>query len=57
MFDGELRLLVLDAIERVEVSFRTAFTHSLALAYGAHPHLDARRLRVVHECAEVACGT
>jgi hypothetical protein len=49
VFDRELRLLVLDAIERVEVSFRTAFTHSLALAYGAHPHLYASLFGATHE--------
>ena len=40
VFDRELRLLVLDAIERVEVSFRTAFAHGLAMAHGSHAHLD-----------------
>lgn len=41
VFDRELRLLVLDAIERVEVSIRTGWAYHLAHRYGAHAHLDA----------------
>ncbi|MFN9809149.1 MAG: Abi family protein [Deltaproteobacteria bacterium] len=40
VFDRELRLLVLDAIERVEVSVRTQWAHELAMAHGPHAHLD-----------------
>lgn len=40
IFDRELRLLLMDAIERIEVSVRTQFAHHLSLNYGAHPHLD-----------------
>lgn len=39
VFDRELRLLVLDAIERVEVSVRTQMAHTLSGAYGPHPHM------------------
>lgn len=39
VFDRELRLLVLDAIERIEVSVRTQMTQALTLSYGSHPHL------------------
>lgn len=39
-FDRELRLLVLDAIERVEVSFRAVWAHRLAIEYGPHAHMD-----------------
>lgn len=39
VFDRELRLLILDAIERVEVSVRTQMAHTLSNAYGAHPHM------------------
>ena len=42
IFDRELRLLILDAIERVEVSVRTNWAYTLAHRYGAHAHLDAR---------------
>lgn len=40
VFDRELRLLVLDAVERLEVSIRTRFAHNLGLRYGSHAHLD-----------------
>ncbi len=35
-FDRELRLLVLDAIERIEVAVRSALNNELCLRYGAH---------------------
>ncbi|GIU51738.1 ABC transporter permease [Shewanella sairae] len=41
IFDRELRLLMLDAIERFEVSLRTQIAYSLSHSYGtAHPHLN-----------------
>ena len=40
-FDRELRLLVLDAIERIEVAIRTTLAFQLSHRYGTHPHLDA----------------
>lgn len=42
VFDRELRLLVLDAIERVEVAIRTSWAYTLAHRYGPHAHLDAQ---------------
>jgi abortive infection bacteriophage resistance protein len=41
IFDRELRLLLMDAIERLEVSLRTQLAYHLSLNYGAHPHLNA----------------
>ena len=41
MFDRELRLLVLDAIERSEVSLRGQWAFHLAHQHGVHAHLDA----------------
>lgn len=41
-FDRQLRLLVLDAIERVEVAIRTQLTYHLAHTYGAFGHADAK---------------
>ena len=38
IFDRELRLLLLDAIERVEISLRTRWAHVLALKYGSFAH-------------------
>lgn len=40
IFDRELRLWLMDAIERIEVSLRTQFAYHLSLQYGAHPHLN-----------------
>ncbi len=40
IFDRELRLWLMDAIERVEVSLRTQFAYQLSLRYGTHPHLN-----------------
>jgi len=41
LFDRKFRLLVIEAIERIEVSFRTQFAHVLAMRYGSHPYLDS----------------
>lgn len=40
VFDRELRLLLLDAIERIEVSFRTQWAYHLSHAYGPHGYLS-----------------
>lgn len=40
MFDRELRLLVMDAIERIEVSLRGGWAHHLATKYGPHGYLN-----------------
>jgi abortive infection bacteriophage resistance protein len=37
-FDRKLRLLVMDAIERVEVSLRTRWAYVLGLRYGSHAY-------------------
>jgi abortive infection bacteriophage resistance protein len=39
VFDRELRLLTLDAIERIEVSIRTGWAYVLAHHHDAHAHL------------------
>lgn len=41
VFDRQLRLHVMDAIERVEVALRGAWAHHLAMKYGPHDYLDA----------------
>ncbi len=38
IFDRKLRLLVLDAIERIEVAIKTAITYEIAHAYGPFRH-------------------
>jgi abortive infection bacteriophage resistance protein len=40
IFDRELRLLILDAIERIEVSLRSQWAYNLAHIYGSHAYLD-----------------
>ena len=40
VFDRQLRLLVMDAIERIEVSLRGAWAHHLAMKYGPYGYLD-----------------
>ncbi|SRR5690625_1749356 len=39
-FDRELRLIVLDAIERIEVAIRARWAYELSHAYGPHAHLN-----------------
>lgn len=41
VFDRQLRLLVMDAIERIEVSLRGNWAHHLAMKYGPHGYLEA----------------
>lgn len=40
IFDRKLRLLVLDAIERIEVALRTAVTYEIGHAHGPFGHTD-----------------
>lgn len=44
-FDRLLRLLVLDAIERVEVSVRAQWAYRVGHLHGSHAHLDANIAR------------
>jgi len=43
-FDRQLRLIVLDAIERVEVYFRTQLAHKLSRDFGPFGYLDPEGL-------------
>ena len=59
LFDRKFRLLVMEAIERVEISFRTRFSHELSLKYGSHAHLDAslfKRSDIYHQHIESLRG-
>ncbi|MCU0648345.1 MAG: Abi family protein [Gemmatimonadaceae bacterium] len=47
VFDRELRLLLLDAIERVEVSVRAQWAYRMAHEHGPHAHLDKSLARSV----------
>lgn len=40
-FDRQLRLLVLDAVEKIEVSVRGQWAYQLGHTHGSHSHLDA----------------
>ena len=40
VFDRKLRLLIIDAIERIEIAVRTAISHELAMKYDAHWYLN-----------------
>lgn len=40
VFDRQLRLLVMDAIERIEVSLRGGWAYHMAIKYGPHGYLD-----------------
>lgn len=40
VFDRQLRLHVMDAVERIEVSLRGAWAHHLATKYGPHGYID-----------------
>jgi len=42
IFDRKFRLLMLEAIERVEISFRAHFANELGVAYGSHFYLDTK---------------
>jgi abortive infection bacteriophage resistance protein len=41
-FDRALKLIVFDAIERIEIAIRTKIVHTLSMKYGSHWHEDAR---------------
>jgi abortive infection bacteriophage resistance protein len=48
VFDRELRLLVFDAIERIEVALRTQIIHQFAITYGSHWFEDSAIYRSNH---------
>ena len=45
LFDRRLRLLVLDAIERIEVSARTAWADVFSLAFTSHGFMDSNHFK------------
>jgi abortive infection bacteriophage resistance protein len=44
VFDRQLRVLTMDAIERAEISIRTRLTNTFCLKYGAFGHIDRKNL-------------
>lgn len=53
-FDRELRLLVMDAIERVEVSFRACVSDTMSLKHGPHWFLKKELFVRDKDCEELA---
>ncbi len=45
VFDRQFRLLVLDAIEKIEISMRTQVIYNWAMNHGSHWHLDGNLFR------------
>lgn len=39
-FDAQLRILIFDSIEKIEIALRTQIIYNFALEYGAHWHLN-----------------
>ena len=48
VFDRQLRLAVMDAIERVEIAIRTALVTELAMRHGAFAHVDPKKFPSAH---------
>jgi len=40
VFDRELRLIIIDAIERIEIAFRACIINEMSLKYGAHWYMQ-----------------
>lgn len=55
IFDRELRLLVLDAIERIEVSVRSKWAYSFCQKYGAHAHLNSKLFKDYKKHCNAVC--
>lgn len=51
-FDQRLKLLLIDAIERIEISLRTRWANELALRYGSHAYLDVNLFANHHRHAK-----
>ncbi|WP_420724733.1 Abi family protein [Hwanghaeella sp. LZ110] len=45
IFDRKLRLLVMDAMERIEVASRTVISNEMSVQYGPHWYLESRYFR------------
>ena len=48
VFDRQLRVLTMDAIERAEISIRTRLVNRFCLKYGAFGHIDRRNMPRLH---------
>jgi len=45
VFDRKLRLLVMEAIERIEVAARSSWAGAMAVKYGSHAHIQSDRFK------------
>lgn len=45
VFDRKIRVLIIDAIERIEVAVRTRWAGEMALRYGSHAYMQAARFK------------
>ena len=52
IFDRKLRLLVMEAIERIEIAVRASWTYRMALNKGPHAHLEQANFRDLVEYAK-----
>lgn len=52
-FDRQLRLLIMDAIERVEVALRSAFSTRLAVKLGPHWYMDKNQYENVNRFFDI----
>ncbi len=41
IFDRQLRLMIMEAVERIEIALRARWTHFVVMRYGSHAHLDS----------------
>jgi abortive infection bacteriophage resistance protein len=48
-FDRELRLHILDAIERIEISLRTRWAYYISHEYGAHAYLEEQKGLIINK--------
>jgi abortive infection bacteriophage resistance protein len=55
IFDRKLRLLVLEAIERIEIHLRSRWTYYMVHEHGPHAHLDSKLFANVFKHAEQFC--
>jgi len=52
-FDRSLKLLIIDAIERIEISVRANFSGFMSLKYGAHGYLDWQYYKTAAPLAKI----
>lgn len=52
VFDRKLRLLVMDAVERIEVAFRSQFSQAMSEMHGPHWFMEARHFQPHYDHAD-----